>query len=367
MLLIFSRNVGLKTWDKVGNLSRELTLYNKLIEKKIFKKIFFFTYDKQDINFSKKLKNQNILSENIFIFSPPIKIRSNILNNFFCLFYFVFLFLKISNQVKIIKTNQIDGAYLGVLLKILYKKKLYIRSGYNIIKRDKILNFNFIRKYFNVLQFKLSIKFADEISVSNLFEKRYYSIIHKKTPKLIYNYIDTNLFYNFNEKRKNDFLFVGRISKEKNISKIINVFKENSKFNLDLYGQKKNSPNEAYLLNSKNISFYEPVPNNLIPKLLNKYKFLILLSNFEGLSKTVMEGMSCGIFCIVSDLIENKFLIKHNVNGYILKKGSVLNLKNVLESEKQNQLYVDYNKNFVDKYFSFEKYLEREISILNKI
>ena len=346
MLLIFSRNVGLKTWDKVGNLSRELALYNKLIEKKIFKKIFFFTYDRQDVNFSKEFK---------------------ILNNFFCLFYFIIIFLKISNQVKIIKTNQIDGSYLGVLLKIFYKKKLYVRSGYNIIKRDKVLNFNFIKKNLNILQFKLSLKFADEISVSNLFEKRYYSIIHKKNPNLIYNYIDTNLFYNFNEERKNDFLYIGRISKEKNISEIINVFKDNPKFNLDLYGQKKSSPDEINFVSSKNINFHDPVPNNLIPNLLNKYKFLILLSNFEGLSKTIIEGMSCGIFCTVSDLIENKFLIKHNVNGHILKKGSVLNLKNVLETEKQNQLYVDYNKNFVHKYFSFEKYLEREISILNKI
>ena len=125
MLLIFSRNVGLKTWDKVGNLSRELTLYNKLIEKKIFKKIFFFTYDRQDVNFSKELKNQNVLSKDIFVFSPPINIRFKILNNFFCLFYFIFIFLKISNQVKIIKTNQIDGSYLGVLLKIFIKKIIY--------------------------------------------------------------------------------------------------------------------------------------------------------------------------------------------------------------------------------------------------
>ncbi len=367
MLLIFSRNVGLKTWDKVGNLSRELTLYNKLIEKKIFKKIFFFTYDRQDVNFSKELKNQNVLSKDIFVFSPPINIRFKILNNFFCLFYFIFIFLKISNQVKIIKTNQIDGSYLGVLLKIFYKKKLYIRSGYNIIKRDKVLNFNFIKKYFNILQFKLSLKFADEISVSNLFEKRYYSIIHKKNPNLIYNYIDTNLFYNFNEKRKNDFLYIGRISKEKNISEIINVFKDNPKFNLDLYGQKKSSPDDINFVGSKNINFHDPVPNNLIPNLLNKYKFLILLSNFEGLSKTIIEGMSCGIFCVVSNLTENKFLIKNNLNGYILKKGSVLNLKDVLNSEKQNQEYIDYNMNFVHEYFSFEKYLEREISILNKI
>ena len=75
MLLIFSRNVGLKTWDKVGNLSRELTLYNKLIEKKYSRKFFFFTYDRQDVNFSKELKNQNVLSKDIFVFFSSNKYK----------------------------------------------------------------------------------------------------------------------------------------------------------------------------------------------------------------------------------------------------------------------------------------------------
>ena len=35
----------------------------------------------------------------------------------------------------------------------------------------------------------------------------------------------------------------------------------------------------------------------------------------------------------------------------ILKKGSVLNLKDVLNSEKQNQEYIEYNMNFVHEYF----------------
>ena len=52
-------------------------------------------------------------------------------------------------------------------------------------------------------------------------------------------------------KEKNDFLYIGRISKEKNISEIINVFKDNPKFNLDLYGQKKSSPDDINFVGSK--------------------------------------------------------------------------------------------------------------------
>ena len=368
MLLVFSRNVGLKTWEKVGNLSRELELYNNLVQKKIFKKIFFFTYDKNDVKFSEELKKKNILSENIFILSPPLNLRISLLRDIFNVFYFLLIFMKISKEVKIIKTNQIDGSYLGVILKIIYKKKLYLRSGYNIIKRDKVLNFNYLKKKLNILQFKFSLKYADIISVSNFFDKRYYSLVFKKKTELIYNFINTNLFYDYKKKRNNDFLYIGRISNEKNIIKIIKVFKDNPKFNLHLYGDKKIN-NKKYDLykNVENIRFFSAIPNNSIPKLLNEYRFLILLSNFEGLSKTVIEGMGCGIFCIVSDLIENKFLIKKNINGYLLHKDENLDLNNILEIEKNNTEYKAYNKKFVDNYFSFEKYIDREIKVLNKI
>ena len=70
-------------------------------------------------------------------FSPPINIRFKILNNFFCLFYFIFIFLKISNQVKIIKTNQIDGSYLGVLLKIFIKKNYILDLDIILLREIK--------------------------------------------------------------------------------------------------------------------------------------------------------------------------------------------------------------------------------------
>ena len=73
MLLIFSRNVGLKTWDKVGNLSRELTLYNKLIEKNIQENFFLHMIDK-DVNFSKELRIR-MFFQRIFLFFSSNKYK----------------------------------------------------------------------------------------------------------------------------------------------------------------------------------------------------------------------------------------------------------------------------------------------------
>lgn len=370
MLLLFSRNVGLKTWRKIGNLSREIYLYNKLIERNVFSKIFFFTYKYEDKKLSKELKEKKIISDNIYIFCPPIKINNNILNSIFCFFYFIIIFNKIKEEIRIIKTNQIDGSYIAAFIKIIFKKKFYLRSGYNILKRDKVLKFNFLKKKFNFLQFIFSIKYADIISVSNNFEKKYYSICFKKKTYLIYNYINTKIFYNYRQKRNNKFLYIGRISSEKNIKTIIDIFNKNPKYNLDLFGQKKIGVNNNFNFNfnlGKNINFFEAIPNEEIPKLLNEYSYLILPSNFEGLSKTIIEGMSCGIFCIVSDLIENKFLIKKEINGYILNFKCNISIGDIVNAEKKLQGYRKFNENFINNYFTFERYFKSETEILKKI
>lgn len=369
MLLIFSRNVGLNTWSKVGNLSREIKIYNSIIKKNLFEEIFFFTFDSRDKRLAKKLKNENILSNKIKVFCPPINIKIPIIKELFDTLFFLIIFFKISKNIKIIKTNQIDGSYLAVILKIIFRKKLYLRSGYNILKRDKLIKKNFIVKIINKIQFNFALNFSDQISVSNEFEKRFYSIIKKKKVNLIYNFIDEKKFYDLKKIRNGKFLYLGRISYEKKINDLIKLFNKYPKIRIDLYGDKQESIKKVALRSpNHNINFFDPIPNEKVPELLNEYSYLILNSKFEGLSKVILESLGCGLFCVVSNLIENKFLIKNEKNGIIFKDIHLINLNQIVEKEKNlRPSYKQFNKKFVEENFTFEKYLEREINILNNL
>ena len=52
---------------------------------------------------------------------------------------------------------------------------------------------------------------------------------------------------------------------------------------------------------------------------LNSTVSMFAYANLEPRSdsKIILESLSCGIFCIASNLIENRFLIKNDINGYI--------------------------------------------------
>ena len=50
---------------------------------------------------------------------------------------------------------------------------------------------------------------------------------------------------------------------------------------------------------------------------MKKYKFFILPSNFEGNPKVLLEAMSFGMVCLVSNISNHKEIITNKKNGFI--------------------------------------------------
>ena len=49
---------------------------------------------------------------------------------------------KLKNNIDIIKVNQLTGAWVGIILSIILKKPLYIRTGYDVTQKLFKLNKN---------------------------------------------------------------------------------------------------------------------------------------------------------------------------------------------------------------------------------
>ena len=120
LALFFTAGVSLKTWYDIGSIDREVAIYNEL--SKYFKHIYFFTYggiEEEDQKF------KSYLAENISII--PKKYVSNSLVYSFMM---PFIHRKILKDVDILKTNQMWGAWSAVLTKLIYRRKLVVRTGY---------------------------------------------------------------------------------------------------------------------------------------------------------------------------------------------------------------------------------------------
>jgi len=242
VLLLFSKGVSLQHWSDLGIIEREIFLYKKLQKKGI--KFTFFTYgNDKDFKFSNQLEGINILP-----ISDLIRSRYTIIK----FIRFIFLPIKLKSLLKkidIIKTNQVSGCWIGIFAKILYKRKLIVRAGYewlrNYLDSYKISSsknyllylLNYI--YIYITEF-IAYKLADRIIITNRasidFIIKTFKLKRKqKKIILITNFIDINLFKPLNiEKKDKHLLYIGRLSLEKNLFNLLLAVKELKGFTLNI-------------------------------------------------------------------------------------------------------------------------------------
>ncbi len=382
VLLLFTYNVSLNLWDKLGIIQREILLYKQLIENNT--SIIFLTYgDKRDLKILKP-------SEKIRIIPVYDMIKSRIQK--FMFIKSLFLPIKLRNifkEVDIIKTNQIQGSLIGVLAKLIFKKKIVIRGGYewliNHIHQpiNKSLK-NYIRyliKYFWIFIYELIVyKFADGIILTNENEisfiiKNFKLNKKNKNKKIchIYNYIDTDLFKPLNlPKKDKHVLFIGRLTKIKNLFSLLNAFKDLKDFHLNIIGKgvlEEKLKKYAEKLNI-NVKFLGLYPNHEIPKIINQHQIFIIPSYKEGNPKALLEAMSCGICCIGTKVWGISNLISHRENGYICDTNPHSIREAILNVYHDHSLRKKLNKNarnYILKNFSLDLIANKEKQFYNYI
>ena len=364
LALFFTCGVSLKAWEKVGNLEREIILYNLLA--KNFEKIYFITYGgKEDLKFKK------VLAENIKILPK----KCSFLPSKVYAFLIPFIYRKKLKEVDICKTNQMAAAVPALLTKFLYKKKLFIRCGYEWLKLMERERKPEWKLWFVSFLEKLVYKNADKIMLTSFGNREFLRERLKLLSlqiEVIPNYIDINLFKPMNiERQRNRICFVGRLSKEKNL---FNLLKAVSNLNVKLviFGSgplRNNLENLAKKLNSQ-IKFKGNIPNRQLPEELSKNGLFILPSLYEGNPKVLLEAMACGLPCIGTNVEGIKEIIKHKENGYLCNIDAESIRKAILEVINNEDLKIKIGKNArktILENFSLEKILEKEIKIYEEI
>ena len=166
------------------------------------------------------------------------------------------------------------------------------------------------------------------------------------------NYVESG----YKVKRRDNFkfrlVFIGRLSKEKNVNLLLDAFErliKETKLNLELIilGDGKNE----FIRNIKNVIYFGKVNYNMIKLILINSDYLILPSSVEGLPFTVLEAMSLGIPCICSNINGINELINHE-NGFLFDLNNYLKYKNNIDNWKildDYELNYDYNMNSLFK------------------
>lgn len=363
LLYIFTFNYNLQSWKDSGILFRELEYFKLLCNKNI--KITLVTYgdiSEKELNLYDDI---NIFPIFQFTKKPKSKIYSIIKS-----FYYPFI-IKKHLSFDIIKHNQLQGSWVALILKIISKKPLITRTGYDVVKfsvKNKVGKFKI---FFYFLLTQLCLNLSNLYTVSSEDDFKFVSKKYKfNKKKLILRRNWVKILENnskIEERITDTIVSVGRLENQKNYFQLIDYLK-NSKFKLLIIGSgslKQELLNYSYD-NNVNLVIAEPVENLELLKCLDRYTFYISTSLFEGNPKATIEALGAGCIVFAPDSDNNKEIIENNVNGFIYNLNNE-NPINKLSALDKNELVriSDNSKNFILKEYSLKNFVENDIKELN--
>ena len=362
VLLIFTFEYSLKTWKESGSLERELSYYNKLAEKFNIKFLFLTYGNENEKNYLVDYPNIDVI---------PMYKYIKAVNNKYLLFFKTlivpFLIRKKISDINIIKTNQLNGSWVGIVLRLITRKPLFIRTGYDAflfsVKEKKPL----IKRALFYLLTQLSLIFSKLYTVSSFddyeFISKYY-LFNKSKLQIRQNWINENNKIKFENRNNYKIISIGRLASQKNYDYLISEF-SNSEYSIDLVGT---GPDEEFLSEKSkkfntNVNFLGNIEYEKLMEMLNDYKYFVSTSLFEGNPKVILEAMAAGCVVFAVDIPNNSEIIKHKHNGLLYKPGE-RNLFSIFQRISNNK---DFSKlisenavNDSRSIFSVSKLIEKE-------
>ena len=298
-----------------------LALANILIE---FTNVSIISLNKSSIT------DELIINKDIRILNNLNFKNKNIINNFF-------LFKK---YIKKIINNERSFLIISFcLIPDIYNSLLFTpNKRISSIRANNIYNyyysFGLVGSLLGILHY-LSLNLMDKVIVMH-------QPMYKQISKYLLNKKKIICIPNFLEKNKIDYektfpsidrfkiIFVGNLDKRKDPLSLIEPIKEliekGYKVYLDIYG-------EGFLRENIEIKISEEkLENNILIRgysknikahLLDSH-LMILPSWSEGLSRSCLEALECGVPCVLRDFYGNKDVIKPKINGLLFKENSEL-------------------------------------------
>lgn len=233
-------------------------------------------------------------------------------------------------------------------------------------------------KAYILLGEKVAVKFADEIIVLSECVQSYFNDIYGRKTKLIPNGV------NRPEIRKADLiekeyglscsgflLFLARLVPEKGITYLIDAFKQ-VKTEKKLVIAGGSSDTESFMKalrerakDDERIIFTGFVQGKMLEELYSNAYAYILPSDLEGMPLSLLEAMSYGNCCVVSDIAECTEVVEDK--AVVFRKSDVIDLKDKLQQlcdeVEQVQKYKDNATEFICQKYNWDDVVEETINL----
>jgi glycosyltransferase involved in cell wall biosynthesis len=362
--LFFTYEISAKDWLVSGLLSREIELYKQILSKADIEFTFITYGSDEDIEILSEFKKIKVIPVGKYLKSK------NKIVKFIQSLFIPFRVKKELKNIDLMKTNQLMGSWIPIILKLLLKKPLIIRTGYDLLDFSVKENKSVLKILFNYLLTLFSLLFSDKYFVSSANDlsnlNKNFSLIKNKTIELRPNWVNVpKEMKDIIGRKKERILMVGRLEDQKNYQSVIKNL-SGTELGLDIVGEGKlkKSILDFGKENNVEINFLGTLDHNMLLEKYREYKFYILYSKFEGHPKTLLEAMSQGCVPLVLKSQNIMEVVDHKITGVILEnEKESLNKWIIYLNENNNEFKkLSMNaRNFVVNTYSLEKSLNVEL------
>ncbi len=225
---------------------------------------------------------------------------------------------------------------------------------------------------------KYSAKFAEKIICVSNFDKKLAlrrNICGEEKLKVIHNGVEIQERGQEGGGESDQITFVGRFDKQKDPVLLIKAYKgldkelqENNK--LVFVGEGEKEKEMRKIIKGENIIIKDKMDRDGVFEELKKSKIFVLSSNWEGLPRSILEAMSCGVPVIASNVGGVSELLSEGV-GILVEKGNERELfsalNNLLKCEELRSKIGERGRKKAAKKFSIEKTHRKTLEVYKEI
>ena len=225
---------------------------------------------------------------------------------------------------------------------------------------------------------KMAVKYADEIIVLSEGVQRYFSSTYGRKTVFIPNGVNRPVVRGpqlikeqFGLERDGYILFLGRLVPEKGISYLIEAFRQvQTDKKLVIAGGSSDTDAFSQELNElakgdDRVIFTGFVQGKLLEELYSNAYVYVLPSDLEGMPLSLLEAMSYGNCCVVSDIAECAEVVEDK--AVVFQKGNVGQLKEKVQYLCDHPEQVEHYKNtasdFICQKYNWDDVVDRTLEL----
>ncbi len=279
---------------------------------KQFEKIYYFSYSKEAPLSDSRIQlceNKKGIHRYLYALLIPLIYRNEI------------------KQCSLLRVMHLTGVIPAIISKFLYGKPFVTTYGYDYVRFAQIEGHP-IKAILLKFLIPLFLKLANGVIVTTEELKSDVERLIGRTDKirLVPNGVDTSEFKTERNSQSNGefkMLFVGRLERQKNIPFLLDVLsglQKKQKVKLTIVGAGSlESELKSRVSNEKlPVEFKGPIAYEAI-RIEHAYADCFISTSLaEGHPKALIEAMSSGLLCAVSDCAGNRTLIKNEANGLLI-------------------------------------------------